>query len=339
MSNYGEILKGIHKGPERRLNDHILLIDGMNTLIRNFSQVKMMNPQGYHIGGLVGFLKSVGYLVRILDPTRVIVVWDGKGGSTNRKYINPEYKAHRQHAKVMNWGMYDTKEDELQSMRDQKDRILDYLEYLPVTSLELEKLEADDIIAYLAQGFSSKGKKVTIVSSDRDFLQLVDEHIEIYSPVRKITFTSKNIKEELGVSANNYHLVKALLGDASDGLRGVKGVGMKTILSEFPDLIQDEKKSLDYIYEVCSEKIGKKLIFSKIISDWNIVKSNLQLMDLHETVLDVKEKDFILEQLKREPPKLQTGQFLTLMERDKIEGIVKNMDAWFQTFQGLTLVK
>lgn len=339
MFEIDSILKNLHKSPPRKVNDHILLIDGMNTLIRNFSQVKMMNPQGLHVGGLVGFLKSLGFLVRTIDPTRVIVVWDGKGGTVNRKNINPEYKAHRQHARVMNWGMYDTKEQEIESMMDQKERLLDYLECLPVTSLELEKLEADDVIAYLAIVGSRAGKKVTIVSSDRDFLQLVDDFVEVYSPIRKITFTKENIQEELKVSSINYNIVKALLGDASDGLKGVKGVGIKTILSEFPRLQEDVLVPLDYIYEVCAEKMGKKLIFSKIVDDWDTVEKNFELMNLRKISLDVREKTIISETIKHTSLTLQSGTFQVYMEQDKIEGIVKNMDGWFQTFLSLTVVE
>ena len=90
--NYSKILKNLKQTPPPELNDHILVIDAMNMLIRSFSLLKAMNPDGTHIGGIVGFLRSLGYVTRIFDPTRVIVVWDGKGGSANRKNINPDYK-------------------------------------------------------------------------------------------------------------------------------------------------------------------------------------------------------------------------------------------------------
>ena len=82
---YDNILKNLKQTPPRELNDHIMVIDAMNMLIRSFSLLKAMSPTGHHIGGLVGFLRSLGYVTRIFDPTRVIIVWDGKGGSGNRK--------------------------------------------------------------------------------------------------------------------------------------------------------------------------------------------------------------------------------------------------------------
>ena len=230
---YDDILKNLKQTPPRSLNDHILIIDAMNMLIRSFSLLKAMNPDGHHIGGLVGFLRSLGYVTRIFDPTRVIVVWDGKGGSANRKNINPDYKAQRATSRITHWGLYDTKEQETEALIGQLYRVQDYIECLPMHQIGMEKLEADDIIAYLAKRAGEAGKKVTIVSSDKDFFQLIDKNIEVYAPVKKKTFNHSNIVDEIKVLPENYNIVKALLGDHSDNLPGVKGLGIKTILSEW----------------------------------------------------------------------------------------------------------
>ena len=169
MNKYSDLLDSLEETPPRGLNDHILLLDGMNTLIRSFALIKSMNPTGSHVGGLVGFLRSLGYVSRIIDPTRVIVVWDGKGGSANRKNIDPNYKAQRATAKITHWGLYDTREQEQEALIGQLYRAQDYLECLPVNQLVLEKLEADDIMAYLAKRASSAGKKVTIFNINNLF--------------------------------------------------------------------------------------------------------------------------------------------------------------------------
>ena len=205
----------------------------------------------------------------------------------------------------------------------------------------LEKLEADDIMAYLAKRASNAGKKVTIVSSDKDFLQLVDSNIEVYAPVKKKTFTKDNIFDELKVLPTNYNIVKALLGDNSDNLPGVKGLGIKTIVSEFPKLLT-EKTNLDYVYEVCEAKLDDtkhKKIFPKIITQWDRVLTNFELMDLHNTVLDDKEIEYVEKVIQSDVPDLQTGAFLHLMDQDKIEGITKNTEGWLENFRGLTTVK
>ena len=334
--SYDKILNNLRETPPRALNDHILLIDGMNTLIRSFSLLKAMNPTGSHIGGIVGFLRSLGYVTRIFDPTRVLIVWDGKGGSANRKNIDPNYKAQRATSRITHWGLYDTKEQEMEALIGQLYRVQDYLECLPLQQLIIEKLEADDIIAWIAKKASvSNVKKCTIVSSDKDFLQLVDDTIEVYAPVKKKTFTKDNIFEELKVLPQNYNVVKALVGDNSDNLQGVKGLGIKTIVSEFPKLLT-EVTNLDYVFKVAEEKLEGKKIFSKIIHNWDRVETNFELMNLHTTSLDEKEKEYVNSTLKTATPDLQTGAFLHMLDKDKIEGITKNTEAWLENFRSLT---
>jgi len=336
---YDNILKNLKQTPPRELNDHILVIDAMNMLIRSFSLLKAMSPTGHHIGGLVGFLRSLGYVTRIFDPTRVVVVWDGKGGSGNRQNINPDYKAHRATNRITHWGLYDTKQEETEALVGQLFRTKDYLECLPVHQIMMEKLEADDIIAYLAQEATRNKKKVTIISSDKDFLQMINEYVEVYAPVKKKVYTAQNTKEEIKVIPENYNLVKALLGDNSDGLRGVKGLGIKTIVSEFPDVVDKPKTELDYIFNICEKNIEGKKIFSKIIHQWDKVETNFKLMNLHESVLDKREKDTILDIIKSDIPDLQAGAFLHLLDSDRIEGITKNTEGWLENFRGLTVFK
>lgn len=335
---YEDILKNLKETPPPELNDHILIIDAMNTLIRSFSLLKAMNPSGSHVGGLVGFLRSLGYVTRIFNPTRVIIVWDGKGGSANRKNIDPNYKAQRATSRITHWGLYDTKEEETEALIGQLYRTQDYLDCLPVHQVGIEKLEADDIMAWIAKKASvSNVKKCTIVSSDKDFLQLIDDTVEVYAPVKKKTFTAANIKEELKVLPENYNVVKALLGDNSDNLQGVKGLGIKTLVSEFPKL-STEVTNLDYIFTTAEEKLEGKKIFAKIIHNWDKVETNFKLMDLHKTSLDDREKEIVNSVLKSDVPNLQTGAFLHLLEQDKIEGITKNTEGWLENFRKLTVV-
>jgi len=337
--SYSKILNNLKQTPPPELNDHILVIDAMNMLIRSFSLLKAMSPTGHHIGGLVGFLRSLGYVTRIFDPTRVIVVWDGKGGSANRKNIDPNYKANRATSRITHWGLYDTKAEETEALIGQLFRTKDYLECLPLQQIMMEKLEADDIIAYLAQQADKNNKKITIISSDKDFLQMVNKNIEVYAPVKKKTFTADNIENELKVIPENYNIVKALLGDNSDGLKGVKGLGIKTIVSQFPKLVTEPNMTLDYVFQVCENNLEGKKIFSKIVHDWDKVETNYKLMNLHESVLDDTEKSTILNIVKEDIPDLQAGAFLHLLDNDKIEGVTKNTEGWLENFRGLTVFK
>ena len=339
---YDDILSNLKETPPRALNDHILVVDAMNMLIRSFSLLKAMNPTGTHIGGLVGFLRSLGYVTRIFDPTRVVIVWDGKGGSGNRQNIDPNYKAQRATSRITHWGLYDTKAEETEALINQLFRVQEYIECLPIHQLMIEKLEADDVIAYIAKRASvSSVKKCTIVSSDKDFLQLVDNTVEVYAPIKKKTFTIDNVKDEIGVLPQNYNIVKALTGDSSDNLKGVKGLGIKTILSEWSKFTHDENSSLQDVWDLCESKLEDKKakkIFAKILHSWDDVVRNFEIMDLHVSTLDEKEKKHVMDVLTSTIPDLQSGAFLHHLDQDKIEGITKNTESWLENFRGLTTV-
>jgi DNA polymerase-1 len=339
MNSYLDILNKIEQKPDRKLNDHVLVIDSMNTFIRSFAMLQSMNPKGHHTGGLVGFLRSLGFLTRTIDPTRIICVFDGQASSSSRKHIDPEYKANRNIKRITNWEIFDDKDDEFQSMTMQMGRLVEYLQCLPITLISIDKVEADDTISYLAQKFGANNKKVTIVSSDKDFLQIVDENIEVYSPIKKKTYGKKEVQEELGMIPENYLIMKALLGDNSDNLTGIKSLGPKTLIKEFPRIVDDPKFSLQSIYEICEQKLQTKKVFARILYDWEKVKTNWELMNLLEPRLGDYEIVLILDKIKEPTPSLQTVTFLNMLEADKIEALNKNVEGWLEIFRPLSTYK
>jgi DNA polymerase-1 len=298
-----------------------------------------MNPQGHHTGGLVGFLRSLGFLMRTVDPTRIICVFDGQASSSSRKNVNSDYKANRNIKRITNWELFDDKEDEYASMTMQMHRLVEYLQCLPITLISIDKVEADDTISYLAQKFGANGKKVTIVSSDKDFLQIVDENIEVYSPIKKKTYGKKEVQEELGMIPENYLIMKALLGDNSDNLTGIKGLGPKTLIKEFPGLVGDPLFELSDIHKICNEKLQTKKIFAQILYDWEKVKTNYELMNLLEPRLGDYEIVHILDKIKDSIPTLQVVPFMSMLEADQIEALNKNVEGWLELFRPLSTYK
>ena len=95
LSILEEIKKSEGKVDSGEPNDSVLLIDGLNTFIRVFSPIPTTNEDGVHIGGIVGFLRSIGYTINMVRPTRTIIVFDGKGGSNRRRKIFPEYNGKK----------------------------------------------------------------------------------------------------------------------------------------------------------------------------------------------------------------------------------------------------
>lgn len=336
MTNYLDILNNIEQKPDRKLNDHILIVDSMNTFIRSFAMLQSMNPQGHHTGGLVGFLRSLGFLTRTIDPTRIICVFDGQASSSSRKNIDPEYKANRNIKRITNWELFDNKEEEYASMTMQMGRLVNYLQCLPITLISIDKVEADDTISYLAQEYGKRDKKVTIVSSDKDFLQIVDNNINVYSPIKKKTYGKKEVEEEVGMLPENYLIMKSLLGDNSDNLTGIKGLGPKTLIKEFPDLVNKPGVTLDDIYDICVKELKTKKVFAKIVYDWDKVKSNYDLMNLLQPRLGDYEIIHILDKLKQPIPPLQATTFVRMLEADQIEALNKNVEGWLELFRPLT---
>jgi 5'-3' exonuclease len=338
MGKYDDLLAKIQQSEPRKLNDHILVIDAMNTFIRNFTMINLMNPQGSHVGGLVGFLKSLGFLVRTFEPTRVVVVFDGPGSTAARKNVNSDYKANRQIKRITNWEMYDDKEQEYASMSAQIERLVEYLHMLPVDLLAIDKVEADDVIAYIGKQFNQS--KVTIVSSDKDFMQIVNDRIQIYSPVKKKVYGPAEVLEEQGVLPSNYLIVKSLLGDNSDNLSGVKGLGIKGILKHFPKLIDTPNVDLDYVYEICEEGVEKTKVLAKILERKHAVDQNHGLMNLMDPQLSDRQISIILDVLDTPCQQLNATAFMLMLQQDNIQhGITKNTESWLETFRYLLTVK
>jgi len=339
MGTYQDMLKNLEQKPDRKLNDHILLIDSMNLFIRGFCVLQSINPQGHHTGGLIGYLRSLGFLQREFDPTRIICIFDGNGSTINRKAINPEYKANRSGRRITNWSLFDDKEDEYASMTMQLGRLVEYLQCLPVGLLSIDMVEADDVIAFLALKFSQAGKKVTIISSDKDFLQIVDDNIQVYSPIIKKMYNPIAVKEHLQVTPSNYLILKALTGDNSDNLRGIKGLGTKTILKEFKEIGGEVTKDLQYIYDIAYKKMKDKKIFASIIYDWSRVEQNYLLMNLQQPRLSDEEVLTILEKVKISKYDLQGRTFTKMLEQDQIEGLNINIESWLDRFHPLSMYR
>ena len=163
----------------RERNSRVMIIDGLNTFIRSWTTNPTMNEDGDHTGGVIGSLKSIGYQIREFNPTRCIVTFDGKNGSQSRKKIHEGYKAGREKNRFrvnrQYQGMMDEEQERL-SMKQQFVWLNDMLDSLPIQTMIYDGIEADDTIAYLTKHTQHDlDGEVVIVSTDKDFLQLVSE--------------------------------------------------------------------------------------------------------------------------------------------------------------------
>ena len=290
-----------------------------------------MNEDGSHVGGLVGFLKSVRFTINKFKPTRCVVIFDGKGGSKPRQKIYSQYKAGRKVRSRLNrnvdWAT--NPQDEHESMKLQIGRLIEYLEHLPLTILALDRLEADDIISYVTN-VTLKDSKTTIMSTDKDFLQLVSPRVQLYSPTKKITYDEELVKKEFGIYPQNMLTCRVIDGDKSDGIPGVRGIGIKTLIKEFPELTQNEKFDIKRLLDSASSKTTKA---SKLISNNEyIVKRNYLLMQLQDPDISNHTKLKITDAVNSMTPQLIKYKFQRLFVEDKLWGQIPNFDNWVTEF-------
>jgi len=320
------------------LNDRVLVIDGLNTFIRAFAVNPSINDDGLHIGGMIGFLRSIRYTCDILKPSRCIIVFDGKDGSKRRSKIYPDYKATRKVKKRLNrnvdWGTAPADEEE--SMKQQMGRLIEYLEQLPLTLVCIDGIEADDTIAYISQQLLTDSD-IFIMSTDKDFLQLVDDRVKVWSPTKKKLYTKNEVFEEYGIPANNILTYRILDGDKSDNITGIRGCGIKSIIKYIQPITENKDFTvidlLDYVEKSSDNKIK---LLDTIQNSRNLVKRNYLLMQLQKVDIPNHTKMKIQGAVNGDVPQLIKYRFQTMFLKDKLSTQIKNLDTWLMEFVRLS---
>ena len=295
-----------------------------------------MDENGNHIGGVTGFLKSVGYVTRKFKPSRVYVIFDGKGGSKRRRDIYPDYKLGRKPLTRLN-RTYDmtTEKDEQDLMRYELVIVAKALMKLPITTITLDHVEADDIISYIAQHVVENGGESIIYSTDKDFLQLVGDDIKVWNPVRKKTYIPEIVVEDYEIHPNNFLLYRALTGDTSDNLPGIKGLGMKTLLKIVPEFVTEQHLTFDDVIDAAEN--SKLKVASRIIDEQESIKLNIKLMSLRSVMISDNNKMKILNKINRPQLSLHKYDLTKLLLETNILPAMQNYDSWVvSTFNPLT---
>jgi len=336
-ARYFDLLREVERDREQGTgsskNSHILIIDGLNTFIRVFSAVPALNDDGMHIGGVTGFLRSVASAIRQHKPTRCIIVFDGKGGSARRKQLYPNYKANRAVKTAFNrYAEFASLQDEQESMKKQFGRMIEYLQCLPITTMAIDNIEADDAIAYIANEiFTEPQNRITIVSTDRDFLQLVNNRITVWSPVKKIMYTPNVIREEFGLDSKNYLLYRALTGDKSDNIPGVNGIGLKTMLKQYPIMTEEAEVDVDTFVEYAETVDKKYKIHETVAQNKTQIELNYNLMQLKNVDINGNAKMLIMNLVDNEINKMDVLSFKRMFMEDKMYTVIKDLDTWMST--------
>jgi len=229
-------------GEIREEIQNTLLVDGNALFKRGFSGAKgLYNKDGTHIGGVYQFLTTLRMLLEQEMYHRVYVFWDGNFSGKLRYEIYEPYKSGR--GKDYKNGTQPIDESELKQRRI----IWDYLNELCIRQLKDEVIEGDDFIAYYCLT-KNKNEKITICTNDRDMAQLINEDVRIFFLDLKNYVGKSNYSLYFRHNQENSVLLKTIVGDTSDSIKGIKGSGETTLLTHFPEL-KERKVTLNEIIE------------------------------------------------------------------------------------------
>jgi DNA polymerase-1 len=221
----------------------LVLVDGSSYLYRAFHALPALsNAKGEPTGAVLGVVNMLYKLLDEVGPTRMAVVFDAPG-KTFRDEIYAEYKAHRP-----------PMPDEL---RAQVEPLLAAIEAMGIPLLRVAGVEADDVIGTLARQASAAGTSTLISTGDKDLAQLVDEHVTLVNTMDNTTLDPAGVEQKFGVRPAQIIDYLALVGDTSDNIPGVPGVGPKTAakwLQQFGDLDTLKARASEV-----SGKVGERL--------------------------------------------------------------------------------
>ena len=297
---------------------YTLLVDG-NNLLKISLVDKRMNDNGEEYGAVFLFLRQLGQLLQKKDFDFCVVCWDGDGSGVLRYKYYKDYKANRDKhyesmesetdydkaindyvRKVLAYSRSNKTEAKRSETDDecfqrQRALIQDILENLYIRQFIYDDVEGDDLIAYYVQ-HKKPNERVVIVSGDRDLTQLINDDVCQYIPTIKKFISPKNSVEELGITHENTLVKKIICGDASDNIKGIKGMGEQTLVKLFPEMI-DKKTSIEAVIERSKElleerKAQKKKPLKSLENIVNGVTDGIQgnkIYEINKKIIDLSE--------------------------------------------------
>lgn len=255
-----------------------IIFDGSHAAHRiSAATPALTNSKGTRVEVVFGLLRLLSSVIRQNPASRCLVVWDGKGARAIRQNLDPQYKANRVDKD-------DGTKERIQSMHEQVATMWEQFgKFLPLHWTTSNKYEADDLIAMASRHYVKQGESCLIVSGDKDLLQLVGPKVSVYSPFGNKYCTDENFAEYTGgfPTPNAWLYAKCLMGDSSDNVQGIGGVGEKTAL-KILQATNWEIGSLKYGH--CPGIEGK--LKARIVDPgaWDRIALNYKLMSLQGPV-------------------------------------------------------
>ena len=308
----------------------LLIIDGLNMFLRNYIVNPALAPDGHPIGGCIGFLKSLQKVCGMFSPDEIIIAWDGHSGSSKRKQMNKGYKEGRKPVRF-NRRMVELNESEQKiNKAEQYVKLVEYLNETPTIQIVVDYVEADDIIAYAVGHAKYRGWDKYIVSSDRDFFQLLGDGVHLYRPIQKKLVDKSSLMDEHGIHPNNFALARAIAGDKSDNLPGIPRAGLKTIKNRFPFMGNEEVQTVESLAEHCRNVDKPVKLHTNILAGLDLIENNYDIMQLYKPVISNVSKQQVEFAIKHFEPEWNKIQFQKFLMSDG--QITINFDKLFANF-------
>lgn len=258
------------KGKEKIDSNALFLIDGSYFLYRSyFALPPLHNSKGRPTQATYAFARTINKLIKTLNPHYLAVVWDTNGGSTKNKELFADYKA--------------TRPEPPKDLFLQKEDIFSFLELVGIKNILNPGFEADDLIGSLVKDI--KDTQIVLVCPDKDMYQLLDDKVIILDPFKDRIVDAMLYQEESGMPPSKVPFYHSLLGDSSDNIPGVKGIGKKTAL----DLVT-QFESLDDMYSHI-DHIEKKRTQTLLQESRDDAYLSLKLFTLDYAKLDITKAD------------------------------------------------
>ena len=174
----------------------LMLVDAQNQFMRSYIVNPTMSPNGDPIGGVVGFLQTMNKLCRQVRPDLFVVVWDGDGGSNRRRQQNKNYKVGRKPPKLNRWSQSMNPAELHTNKIWQQVRCIEYVNQTPIVQFRQPGVEADDVIAYIKSMPLFQEWQKVVISSDKDFIQLLDDKTLLLRPTQDQILNTTRVLEE-----------------------------------------------------------------------------------------------------------------------------------------------
>lgn len=295
----------------------VLIFDMMYVFKSIITTSKVTTYDGIPIGGLYGTLNKITYYSKYFDADRVICVFDGDNAHEKRKKIDEAYKANRNDSFHMNIPFAMSAARKKENMKLQYIYLHRILKLLPVFMLREKNQEADDVICHLVTDVYKNNRRNIVVTGDSDMSQLVTKNTSIFNPRsnKEELITHSNVKEKLGIRPSNYVFEKAILGDSSDNIKGVSGIGKKTFEKYFRSFLKSiNNVELEdfFLYIEANKEIFESTKRLKVLltdETKKIIEKNYKLIQLREATLSLNETNNIINILKK-PTKSSSERYL-----------------------------